>query len=222
MTVRELIKELERLGYDVIARKRTDGGYIITNINGQTFTGASGNKYARQVLGVSLSPARMEQTKFNVEKYIKLKEGQHKAKGKIDEDMLKQLRKVQRIWRKTNIKGRITKSKLRGYIREEGTEGAKRYLERTARYGRGYAYAENVEYLAKYIEDVAKSIPNSNLQAESYEVARKVRAKSEVFREEWIGKVYSYWYEVLDTIIKHQYSEQINAQAISMTYSLIG
>ena len=222
MTVQEMIRELERLGFEVRARKRTDGGYIITKINGQTYTGAKGNTYARQVLGVNLSAARMAQTHFNVEKYIRLKEGQHKAKDKLDEEMVRQLRKVQRIWRKSNIKGKITKVKLRGYIREEGKEGAKRYLERTARYGKGYAYVENVEYLAKYIEDVAKSIPNSNLQAESYEVAQKVRAKAEMFREEWIGKVYSYWYEVLDTIIKHQYSEQINAQAISMTYALIG
>lgn len=199
MTVHELIRELERLGYDVIARKRTDGGYIITKINGQTFTGASGNAYARQVLGVNLSPARMAQTQFNVQKYIKLKEGQHKAKDKLDEEMVRQLRKVQRIWRKSNIKGKITKVKLRGYIREEGKEGAKRYLERTARYGQGYAYEENVEYLAKYIEDVAKGIKDREYKDLALQAADKVRSLKEVFREEWISKVYSYWYEVIES-----------------------
>ena len=199
MTVHELIRELERLGYDVIARKRTDGGYIITKINGQTFTGASGNAYARQGLGVNLSPARMAQTQFNVEKYIKLKEGQHKAKDKLDEEMVRQLRKVQRIWRKSNIKGKITKVKLRGYIREEGKEGAKRYLERAARYGQGYAYEENVEYLTRYIEDVAKGIKDRESKDLALQAADKVRSLKEVFREEWISKVYSYWYEVIES-----------------------
>lgn len=218
MTVKELIKALEDLGYDVIARKRTDGGYIITKINGQTFTGASGNSYARQVLGVSLSPARMVQTQFNVEKYIKLKQGEHKVTEKLDEDMLKELRKVQRIWRKTNIKGKITKRKLRGYIKEEGREGAKRYLERTARYGKGYAYEENVEYLAKYIEDVAKGIPDTELKEAAYKCAEKVRSLKDVFREEWISTVYSYWYAIIDT---HYKDITVISNAIQLTWTLV-
>lgn len=214
MTVHELIKELERLGYDVIARKRTDGGYIITKINGQTFTGASGNAYARQVVGVSLSPARMEQTQYNVIKFIK---GKKKPKDSIDEDMVKELRKVQRIWRKTNIKGRITKTKLRGYIREEGREGAKRYLEKQARYGQGYAYEENVEYLAKYIEDVAKKIEDKEYQDMAYKCAEKVRNLKNVFREEWISKTYSYWYAIIET---HYRDQEVIYQAIMHTMTL--
>ena len=196
MTVQEMIQELERLGFEVRARKRTDGGYIITKINGQTFSGANGNTYARQVLGVNLSLARMTQLTFNVQKYIT---GKKHPKEAIDEDMVKQLRKVQRIWRKTNAKGKITKSKLRGYILEEGKEGAKRYLERAARYGRGYAYEENVEYLAKYIENVAKGIKDTEYRDMAIKSAEKVRSLKEVFREEWISKIYDYWYEVIET-----------------------
>ena len=216
MTVKELIKALEDLGYDVIARKRTDGGYIITKINGQTFSGASGNSYARQVVGVTLSPARMAQTSYNVNKYIKLAKGEHKATDKLDEDMVKQLRKVQRIWRKTNIKGKITKKKLRGYIKEEGKEGAKRYLERTARYGQGYAYEENVEYLARYIEDVAKGIKDNEYKDMALQCAQHVRNLKEVFREEWISDVYSYWYAVIES----DYNQETIYKAVMKTKTL--
>ena len=217
MTTKELINELKNMGFEVTSRKRTDGGYIITKINGQTFTGASGNAYARSILGVNLSPARMEQTHFNVEKYIKLGKGEHKAKGKIDEEMERQLRKVQRIYRKTKIKGRITKKTLRGYIKEEGRESAMRYLKRQEQYGRGYAYPENVEYLAQYIEGVAKGIKDSGYKESALMVAERIRNQATTFREEWIKKIYDYWYSV----IEHGYDPEIIYKAVTMTLSTI-
>lgn len=217
MTTRELILELKEMGFDVTSRKRTDGGYIITKINGQTFSGASGNAYARNILGVNLSPARMEQTKFNVKKYIKLGKGEHKAKGKLDEEMERQLKKVQRIYRKTHIKGKITKKTLRGYIKEEGRESAMRYLKRQEQYGRGYAYPENVEYLAQYVENVAKGIKDSGYKDSALSVATRIRNQTNTFREEWISKIYSYWYEV----IEKGYDPETIYKAVTMTLSII-
>ena len=63
MNIRAIIQELERLGFKVDARRRVDGGWIITKINDMTFTGAKGNQYAREILGIELSQARIEQTK---------------------------------------------------------------------------------------------------------------------------------------------------------------
>lgn len=213
MNVKTMIKELEKMGFKVDARKRTDGGWIITKINGMSFSGASGNQYARQVLGVQLSQARIEQTHFNVEKYIK---GAKKAKNKIDEEMNKELKKVQRLWRKRKVNARITKQKLRWHLKEGGRREAMDYLKKMTRYGQGYAYEENVLYLAKYIEDVALGCPAS-YRNKVMEVAALVRSKIDTFKEEWIHKTYSYWYEVIIT----KYKEEIINKAIESTYALI-
>ena len=211
MNVAQMIKELEKMGFKVTARRRTDGGWIITKINEMTFTGASGNQYARQVLGVQLSQARIEQTAFNVNKYIK---GAKKAKDKIDEEMEKELKKVQRLWRKKKVGARITKKKLRWHIKEGGKAEAWQYLKRMTKYGQGYAYEENVIYLAKYIEDVAQGCPN-NYKEKVLQVASFVRASNETFKESWIHDIYSYWYEVISS----NYYEATIERAINSTYN---
>ena len=215
MNVFKMIQELEKMGFKVNARRRTDGGWIITKINDMSFSGASGNQYARQVLGVELSQARIEQTSFNVSKYI---QGSKKPKDQIDEELNKELRKVQRIWRKNKVGARITKRKLRWHLREGGRGEAKEYLQKMTRYGQGFAYAENVEYLAKYVEDVAKGINDKELKEATIKTANFIRSKIDTFKEEWINKIYSYWYEVIET----GYSGLVVSKAITNTYALIG
>ena len=221
MNVFKMIQELEKMGFKVNARRRTDGGWIITKINDMSFSGASGNQYARQVLGVELSQARIEQTSFNVSKYIK---GFKKPKDQIDEELIKELRKVQRIWRKNKVGARITKRKLRWHLKEGGRGEAREYLQKITRYGQGFAYAENVEYLAKYIEDIALGYitDDKELQEASYKTANFIRTKMDSFKEEWISRVYSYWYEVREVREKGLPSKSIVPQAITHTYALIG
>lgn len=209
-----MIKELEKMGFKVNARRRTDGGWIITKINDMTFSGAGGNRYAREVLGVELSQARIEQTAFNVNKYI---QGQKKASGQIDDELNKELKKVQRIWRKNKVGARITKRKLRWHLKEGGRAEAREYLQKMSRYGQGYAYAENVEYLAKYVEDVAKGINDNELREATYKIASEIRSKIDTFKEEWISKIYSYWYEVIET----NYDGLVVSKAITSTVVLI-
>lgn len=211
MNVAQMIKELEKMGFKVDARRRTDGGWIITKINGMSFSGARGNQYAREILGVELSQARIEQTHFNVSKYIK---GSKKAKDKIDEEMEKELRKVQRLWRKRKVGARITKKKLRWHIKEGGKKEAWEYLKKMNRYGQGYAYEENVLYLAKYIEEVSYGAP-SDLQNKVKQVAEAIRSRIDTFKESWIHQIYSYWYEV----IQSNYDKAVIEKAISSTYS---
>ena len=216
MNVKEMIEELRNRGYVVEARKRKDGGYIITKINGQTFKGAKGNTYARSVLGVELSQARMEQLSFNVNKYIS---GANK-KATLDQEMKKELRKVQRKWRKHKVKGQISASKVKRHIKESGREEALEYLRRQSRYGEGLAYEENVEYLAKYIEDVALGMreKDNELAEASLKVANFVRSKINIFKEEWISPTYADWYEVIEM----HYDPNVCAQAIIKTYNRIG
>ena len=212
MTTKEMIDELRKLGYEVQSRKRSDGGYIITKINGMTFTGAKGNTYARSVLGVELSSARAEQLSFNVQKYIK---GTKKPKDKLSEELNKELRSVQRAWRKKGIKARITKKKLRWHLKQGGEKEAREYLQKMRRYGSGYAYEENVIYLAQYIRNVAKKVNDKELQEATYKTADYIESKKDVFREEWISDIYAYWYEVVST----HYDNNVVALAIQKTYS---
>lgn len=216
MNVREMINQLEKMGFKVKAHKRADGGWIIRKINDMTFTGASGNAYARQVLGIELSQARIEQTKYNVEKYIK---GAKKPKDQIDEALNKSLKKVQRQWRKKKVQARITKKKLRWHLKEGGRQEAEAYLQKMSRYGEGYAYEENVEYLAQYIEDIAKGIINNDkLQNDVNALAQYIRSKKDTFKEEWIAKCYEYAY----FMIENHYDENMVRFSMQKIYETIG
>lgn len=213
MTTKEMISELKARGYKVKYRKRTDGGYLITKIDGRTFTGAKGNTYARSILGTELSQKRQEQLSYNVDKYIKAQ----KKKATLDEEMKKELRKVQRKWRKRQVKGRITAKKVKEHIATSGREEAKRYLQRQTRYGEGLAYEENVEGLAQYIEDVSLSISDRELAEAIVKTAMYVRSKINTFKEEWISVIYGYWYEVIET----HFDLNTAALAITKTYAKI-
>ena len=98
MKLIDMVEELVSQGHKIKFRYRTDGGIIITSIDGKKFTSLTeGNKTARSMVeGGELSMARAEQVKFNVNKYIKLKKGEHKAKGKIEDVLDKQLKQTQK------------------------------------------------------------------------------------------------------------------------------
>lgn len=214
MNIKQIIDELKKLGMDVKYRKRTDGGYLIQQINNMTFTGSKGNAYARSILGVELSQARIEQTAFNVNKYIV----SQKKKATLKPELKQKLRKVQREWRKEGVKAKVTAKKVKWHIRDSGEAAAKEYLEKMSRYGQGYAYLENVEYLADYCENIAKGMLNSDeLQNELYALADLIRSKAETFKEEWINKVYRALYQILE----HNYSERAVRSSIDIIKHII-
>ena len=201
MTTRELVAELKKKGYSVKYRERTDGGVLITEINNMKFTGSKGNAEARHIVGVELSPARIEQTQHNAIKLIK-----GKKEKTLDKKMKDKLRKVQRTWKKNKTgggKATITAKKVKHHIKTEGREATEEYLDRMTLYSEGYAYPENVEYLAQYIEDTAKGIlTDDELQNEFYALADYIRSKKDTFREEWINKVYGCMYDCVEALSK--------------------
>jgi len=152
MTLLQVVKQYVAEGHKVGYRVRSDGGIIITSVDGMKFTKVGeGNRYLRTVTGANLSAARMEQTKYNVAKFIKLdkSKGQKKASSKGDTVDLKKLtKKVQREWRKnaTVGEGKVTIRKVRWYAKEHGEAYARDYLERRMKYSQGWAYEENVYY----------------------------------------------------------------------------
>ena len=216
MNVGQMIKELEKMGFKVNARKRTDGGWIITKINDMTFTGASGNQYARDVLGVEMSQARIEQVHFNVNKYIKV--GKGKREKALDPEMQKELQKVQRIWRKTKIHGKITAKKVKYHIQEMGREEAEAYLKKQKRYGQGLAYLENVKYMADYMRDWARSVKDKDIQEGYLKMADRLEEKAEMIKQDQLNQIHDVLYEVKET----GWEENACAQGLTKIVFIIG
>lgn len=193
----EIIKELRNMGYDVSARKRTDGGYIITEINGEKYTGAHGNTRARTIVGASISEAKAAQLSFNVEKYIK---GQKKVKDTLDDEMIKELRKTQRAWNKARKQsgvdfGRVTKRKLRYKVKTEGRSGALVYLQRMRRHAEGIAYPENVMHLLSRMKRARIRIHQGNI-SDWEDLITKIESIAENFLEKWIAPIYEIIYDI--------------------------
>lgn len=189
MNVIDLIKRLKELGHEVKFFHRKDGGYVITKIDGHTYSGKSGNKTARLMLGEKLSQARSVQLAR-----IRLPKGKRAVKQKaIPQELEKMLKKTQREWRKTHpdIRGTISKRGLRYFLREEGYEKAKASLDRAWRYTQGYAYLENVQYLIQRIQADLYKKPSSEMQS----VIEAIKAKEMAFKEEWIQHCYDALYE---------------------------
>ena len=188
----DIVEELVSQGHKITWRVRTDGGIIVKSIDGQVFHDlTSGNKVARSmVVGGELPMSQITQRQFNVNKYIKLKEGEVKSRGDIDKELEKKLRRVQRIRRKYGRveEGKISKKKLRWYVKEYGKERAKEYLESRERYYMGYANKDNVEFLAQAIERMGLEQPKYKNEADS--LAAWIRAKADTFREDWIAPCY--------------------------------
>lgn len=199
MLLKDIVSELQLKGFEIEFRQRSDGGLLITKINGVSFKGASGNTRARQIAGVQLSEAQIQQREFNVKKYIK---NFKKPKEKFDEDLKQKVKRVQRIWRYNKVNGRITMRKAREHFKQEGRKGVEDYLNKMARYGQGFAYDDNVRWLSEYARNVASGLAANN-EMNAYEeylkLADYIMQIRDTFREAWINPVYSYLYEVRDS-----------------------
>ena len=127
MLLKDIIKQLETDGFEIEFRTRSDGGLIITKINGISFKGAAGNTKAREIAGVQLSQAQISQRSYNVKTFIK---GYKHPKDKFDEDLKAKVKKVQYTWRKNKVNGKITMRKAREHFKKEGRKGVIDYLNK--------------------------------------------------------------------------------------------
>ena len=189
MTLINIVETLQSEGHKITFRYRTDGSIIIKSIDGKKFRSLTeGNKTARSMVqGGELSVARATQVKYNVEKYIKLKSGEHKAKGDIEEALESELKKVQRLWRKNKItgQGHISKKKLRYYIKTEGNKKAMEYLLGRERYARGIANEANVMFLCQRLQRL--TLGKGKKYAHQIDVLiDDIMSMRDSFREEWI------------------------------------
>lgn len=156
MTAEEMAKQLKAQGYKVKLYYRKEGGARISSINGKSFTGSTGNKTARQLLGQSLSAVQQK----HLEK-IRTNKGTfgHRKKEAIDKSLQNMQNKINREFKKQGKEMRVTRSKLRYRLKKYGEAETRDYLERAYRYAKGYTYNENLIAYKQRLE-----IDNSTLQ----------------------------------------------------------
>ena len=196
MSVWEMIQALARQGHEVSFKKRSDGGYLITKIDGIRYVGATGNKIARSLLGTSLEEALKANKGLAKTLTENIKIVQKKTRLEpIDEEIKKALRKTQRLWRKNNVAteaGMITTKSVRNSIKVYGKKVTLEKLEQAQRYARGIAYTENVKHLRDYILDYANELNNDDLR----NLANKIWANRDTIMDKCIYPAYKRLYDL--------------------------
>lgn len=161
-TMREVVSDLEKQGHSVTYYVRKDGGILIKTIDGQRFTGATGNLYARAMVGETLSTKRANQLS-QITWSGKRAKSQISNKYKKIKDKLKQ---VQRKWREAfgvnPPVGKKTSKKVKWQIENKGVEETERLLNEAERYAKGQAYTKNIGYLVDRILDYAEKFKIKN------------------------------------------------------------
>lgn len=191
MTIKNIIKELEELGYNVSFYKRKDGGIRITRINGTGFSGSSGNKRAREIVGTTLTEGQVRAlSKLTTPKgkgnYNK------RRKAPLDEETKKRIQKVQRQYRKAGKKeGKPTIRNYRYVLKTKGKAEADRLLRQSERRILGLAYTENVDTLVLRIESDLKKKPSKYMET----ALRLIRNNREIFKDKWIYPIYEIIYD---------------------------
>lgn len=141
------IKEARARGAKIKYRKRSDGGYIVTSVNGVKFKGAKGNARVRELVGSNVSEYRQTQ----LERITKNRPS-HRRKAKaytIDDEIRRAQNRINRKRRKNKTEGGgyVSKKKIKYNIENYGKEETLRRLQDAERYAEGYAYLDNVNWL---------------------------------------------------------------------------
>ena len=196
MTVREIIKKLEAQGHIITWRERSDGGVLITSIDGKKYTGAKGNSIARTMIGVELSKKRESQLSGATKTKKLLRTAPQRVKERW--------RKVRDLWRKTfkprggkpNPAGTLSWKRIKYALDMYGEEEAMRRLDEAERYAQGLAYTKNVEALAEYIAMYSEQLDDPEMKKEYKSIADTLMENIYMIREEWIPKAYEELYKI--------------------------
>lgn len=184
MTIREIIELLREQGHEITARERADGGLRITSIDGTKYEGSKGNEVARTMTGSKLSEARVKQLN------VIIKGSSKKKSTQLPEDLKKEIKRVQRIFRKNKIKGMPTRKNIRYAYKHYGEQEAWRRLGQSERYAKGLAYDENIEWLMKHLEMYKDSESSSYIDR----ILQKIKSKKSVLTEDALQGIYQQLY----------------------------
>lgn len=191
MTTREVVAELRQKGHHIKYRVRKDGGILITSMDRVKYTGAAGNKIARNLLAdkAQLSQARRTQLKI-----IRPSKGKKPGQDVLDEKIKAEIKRIQKIYSKNKVpisQGRITRRLIRKIIEEEGKEAAMAKLARAERYASGYATSRTIEALCQYIEFLGQVVDDPS---DLFDLAEDIRANDGRIRDEDIKPAYDMLY----------------------------
>lgn len=191
MKVIKLVEQLKLKGYKVSYYKRKDGGVLIRSINGQKFTAAKGNVFARQLLGVELSQRRGEQLR----KITRARPWYKTHTIETPEDLERFRKSVMRKWKKAGLRGSISKVNLKHMIADRGIEGARQYLTEMERHTEGKAYYSQVEALISRIEQDINAVSGDNEEVRWLEELKSlIENRKEEFKVEWIFAIFDELY----------------------------
>ena len=154
-----IVKNLQNAGVNIKYRIRKDGGILVTEVDGMRFSGAYGNSFIRSMTGESLSEAQIKQRqKIKPPKKVA---PMARKKEEVPEDVKRQIKKLQRLYRVDEKKGKPTIKNWR-YVKEKyGDQEANRLLQQSEYYIRGIAYTENIEALIQRLTQLANIITAS-------------------------------------------------------------
>ena len=187
MTTKQIIKVLQDKGYSISFYKRKDRGVRITRINVETFKGSTGNKKAREIVGVKLTEGQQRALSRLITPKGKGSYNKRR-RAPIDEETKKRIQKLQRQYRKSGkAEGKPTIRNYRYVLKTKGKKEADRLLRQSERRILGLAYTENVDYLLIRIKQILDKFPSNSLKS----AYNRIKDLRENFLEKWIQEIYA-------------------------------
>lgn len=196
MTLKNIVKNLNKTGHNITYRVRTDGGIIVTSVDGIKTKIVEGNRIVRNLANTPISQKRFTQTQRNISEKI--------IKPAIDTKISNTLHYAQRLLKNSNVKMKLTTKRLRENIDLVGEEEAYNHINRIKRYLQGYAYEENVDNLKNIIKhDFRKSDLRNK-------IIDRIEKNKEKFKERDLQEILELQYNRNKTMTRHQVLEAIS------------
>lgn len=177
MKLKDLVKNIQATGLKVTYRVRSDGGIVITSINGVKYKGKEGNKQARALTNTPVSIKQQTHLKRASKKAVKRRKEVSEAtrkglsippkpkKAKTKEPTLtkaqrRKLRDVQKEYRKLDPsvrrkRGKPSAKKLKEMLKTHTKAEADQALKEAKRYAQGLISSGQVDFLITRIRDLA-------------------------------------------------------------------
>lgn len=195
LTMIQVVRQLQRQGHVVDFYVRKDGGILVRNIDGNRFpSGASGNAYARSLLGVNISEARSSQLKYATRVRTR------PIKVQVDDVVKEEYKRVKKLWNKAfkpkkgmpHPAGYFGWQRIKRTYKQYGREETLRRISEAEKYASGIAYSENVRILASFILDAGNKYHSSDLT----QLSSDLIANAYSIRDEWIEPAYNELYKL--------------------------
>ena len=194
MTLRDAVKKLREEGFKISYKVRTDGGIVITYIDGRKFSerDREGNKIARLIAGGNISEkqARQRETASTKAAAKRLKErealakaGRNRPKRPSKVDVPRHIRSLitqaNKALSKTKNKYRISIKKIKqAYRRGESWRQIGATLTEAIRHAKGKPYEAEIDWVIGYLRGISMG-----------HLADKIEKKRNSLTEKQVAKI---------------------------------